>query len=519
VTASRWDRLEDLLDRANQLAASERAAFIETETAGEPELRAELAALLDASPDAEQYLERLREELLGPDVQDILREGPSAADAPDPWIGRSVSHYEILDRIGGGGMGVIYRARDVALGRPVAIKFIAPEIRRDPQARDRFMQEARAASALDHPNICTIHEIAETEDGRLYIVMTAYDGETLRERLGRGPLSEDEAVDIGVQVARALAAAHEHGIVHRDVKPDNVILTRDGVAKLLDFGLARTGDGWMGAPGAVEGTVAYMSPEQVEGRPADARSDVWALGVMLFEMLAGVRPFAAADPRVAIDLILSGGPELALPRADITQGIVEIFHRAVAKSPEHRFADGGEILVALQEQRAAAASARRVGGRRRRRILAAALVALLVAGGFVGLRVLGDAGPVRVAGVAGVLSHVLWVDDNPGNNEEVVRQLDARGVEVTTALSSAESMRVYDPAVHQLVVSDIGRYEGPGDAYVARAGLDLLTRLKGRDDDVKLVFCTGTRAANRYRREALASGAVGVFDDCGKIFR
>jgi serine/threonine protein kinase len=188
VTASRWDRLEDLLDRANQLAASERAAFIETETAGEPELRAELAALLDASPDAEQYLERLREELLGPDVQDILREGPSAADAPDPWIGRSVSHYEILDRIGGGGMGVIYRARDVALGRPVAIKFIAPEIRRDPQARDRFMQEARAASALDHPNICTIHEIAETEDGRLYIVMTAYDGETLRERLGRGPL-------------------------------------------------------------------------------------------------------------------------------------------------------------------------------------------------------------------------------------------------------------------------------------------------------------------------------------------
>ena len=354
MTLTRWDRLEVLLEQAVAVPAAQRAAFVERETGGDPALRDELSTLLDASPGAAEYVSRLRQELLGSEVQGILSEAATAGEGPDPWIGRTISHYEIVDRIGGGGMGVIYRARDVKLDRTVALKFIAPEIRRDPGAARRFLYEARAASALDHPNICTIHEIAETEDGRSYIVMAAYDGETLRARLERGPMSQQEALGIGDQIARALAAAHARGIVHRDVKPDNVFLTREGVVKLLDFGLARTADSRMSGPGTVEGTVAYMSPEQASGRQADQRSDVWALGVILFEMLAGVRPFAADDPRAAIDLILTREPDLRAARPDLPPGLIALVHRALARHPAGRFANGGEVLEALQGCRSAA---------------------------------------------------------------------------------------------------------------------------------------------------------------------
>ena len=219
---SLWARLEDLLEEGAKLPRAERAAFVERETVSDTALRAELSSLLAVYDSSADYVQRLQRDVLGTDVQAILRE--AGADAPDPWIGRTVSHYEITDRIGGGGMGVIYRARDLRLDRQVALKFIAPELRRDSEARRRFQHEARAASALDHPNICTIHDIEETDDGRAFIVMAAYEGETLRDRIGHGPLPVSEALDIAGQIARALAAAHERGIVHRDVKPDNVSL-------------------------------------------------------------------------------------------------------------------------------------------------------------------------------------------------------------------------------------------------------------------------------------------------------
>ncbi len=254
----RWSAVRAAFDQLVELDLGARAERLAALSAGDPDLRRAVEALLEADAEAEERLAGLMFGLPAP--------------APESWIGRTVSHYEILDRIGGGGMGVVYRARDVRLDRTVALKVIAPEIGPDSEARRRFLNEARAASALDHPNVCTVHEIAETDEGRLYIVMAAYDGETLRARLGRGPMAEQEAVEIGEQVARALAAAHERGIVHRDVKPDNVFVTREGVVKLLDFGLARTADSRMSGPGAVEGTVAYMSPEQA--RVSEATSGV-----------------------------------------------------------------------------------------------------------------------------------------------------------------------------------------------------------------------------------------------------
>jgi len=522
VDPSRWDRLETLLEEAERIPAGERAAFVERETRGDPELRAELSTLLDASAGAADYLHRLRQGLLGTDVDGILRAAPGAADAPDPWIGRTVSHYRIEDRIGGGGMGVIYRARDLKLHRTVALKFIAPEIHRDAAVRQRFLDEARAASALDHPNICTIHEIAETADGRVFIVMAAYEGESLRTRIARGPLTQPEALDLAAQLARALAAAHERGIVHRDVKPDNVFVTRDGIVKLLDFGLARTTDGRMSGGGAILGTVAYMSPEQAAGRRADERSDVWALGVILFEMLAGVRPFVGDDPPATIQLILTSTPDLGAVCPDLPPALVDVVHRALSKDPTARFAHAGGFLDALgaaPSEPMPTVALKRAGRRRLRRV-GAIVAGPLVIGAVVLVR-LGtrpDTAPAPAAGVLPV-SHVLWVDDDPSNNRLVMRHFTDRGVQVTTALNTEEALQRYDPAVHQLVISDMGRYEGVNDAYVPRAGLHLLERLRARYPDLQLIFCTSARAVATYRGEALAAGARDIVTDCVGILR
>ena len=205
---------------------------------------------------------------------------------------KTVSHYKILEHLGGGGMGIVYKAQDLKLDRDVALKFLPPEFTRDPDAKQRFMQEAKAASSLQHPNICTIHDIDQTEDGQIFIVMDLYEGETLKSKIERGPTSIDEAVEIALQMARGLAKAHEHGIVHRDIKPANVIVTRDGLVKIIDFGLAKlTGRTMLTKIGSTIGTAAYMSPEQARGEDVDQRTDIWSLGVVLYEMLTGRLPF------------------------------------------------------------------------------------------------------------------------------------------------------------------------------------------------------------------------------------
>ena len=207
-------------------------------------------------------------------------------------IGKTISHYKILEKLGEGGMGVVYKAEDTKLKRTIALKFLPPEYTRDPNAKNRFIHEAQAASALDHPNICTIHEIDETENGQMFIVMAHCSGNTLKRKIEDGPLKLEEALGIFLQIAEGLAKAHEQGIVHRDLKSANVMINKDGVVKIVDFGLAKlSGQTELTKEGTTLGTVAYMSPEQTRGELVDHRTDIWALGVVLYQMLTRKLPF------------------------------------------------------------------------------------------------------------------------------------------------------------------------------------------------------------------------------------
>ncbi len=224
-------------------------------------------------------------------------------------VGSTISHYRILEKLGGGGMGVVYRAEDLRLKRTVALKFLPPELTRDVEARERFIHEAQAASALQHNNICTIHDIDQTGDGQVFIVMDLYEGETLRKRIERGALSIDEATDIALQVARGLSKAHEHGIVHRDIKPANIMLTTDGAAKIVDFGLAKlAGQAHLTRTGSTIGTAPYMSPEQARGEEVDRRSDIWSFGVVLYEMISARLPFTAEHETALMYQIVNTEP-------------------------------------------------------------------------------------------------------------------------------------------------------------------------------------------------------------------
>ena len=264
-------------------------------------------------------------------------------------VGETVSHYRIIAEIGAGGMGVVYKAEDLRLGRLVALKFLPPQLVRDPDAKRRFFQEARTASAIDHVNVCTIHDIEETTDGRVFLSMAYCDGETLKTRLERGPLAATEAVRVALQVARGLARAHQAGIVHRDVKPGNIMVTTEGEAKLLDFGIAKiTSVGDLTQTGTTLGTIAYMAPEHVRGGDADERSDVWALGVVLYEMLAGRRPFSGASDYELLQAIVDRPQAPLTGVAGVTDDIARVVERALDKARDRRYANAGELVHALE---------------------------------------------------------------------------------------------------------------------------------------------------------------------------
>ena len=253
--------------------------------------------------------------------------------------------YKIIEELGRGGMGIVYKAENTKLQRIVALKFLPPQWTSDPEARERFIHEARAASALDHPNICTIYEIRETEDGRMFIAMGCYEGESLREGLRRGPMKAECALDIAAQVALGMEKAHGKGIIHRDIKPANILLTNDGVAKVVDFGLAKlAGQVKLTREGTTVGTIAYMSPEQAKGEPVDQRTDIWSLGIVLYEMVSGRLPFKGDYEQSLIHSILKTDPEpIGKIRTDLPKGLESIVFKALEKNPNARYQVMGEL--------------------------------------------------------------------------------------------------------------------------------------------------------------------------------
>lgn len=266
-------------------------------------------------------------------------------------IGKTVSHYKILEKLGKGGMGIVYKADDTKLKRTVALKFLPPELTRDPEAKQRFIQEAQTASALEHTNVCSIHEINETKDGQTFIVMACYEGESLKKRLERGPLKLEEAIDIATQVALGLAKAHKQGIVHRDIKPANTLVTNDGVVKIVDFGLAKlAGQTRLTKTGTTVGTTAYMSPEQARGEDVDYRTDIWSFGVMLYEMITGRLPFKGEHDQAMIYSILNDKPQaLKTLRPEIPEELEQIIVRTLEKDKEQRYQSANEVLHHLEK--------------------------------------------------------------------------------------------------------------------------------------------------------------------------
>ncbi len=301
VSFQHWQQAKEIFEGALERTSAERAEFLDRACTGDAALREEVESLLRSYYEAGSFME-----------------SPAVASAGASFVGKHtqlkvgqrVKHYEVLAPIGEGGMGEVYLARDTTLGRRVALKLLPEYVSRDPDRLRRFKREARTASTLSHPNVCVIHEIGETEDARPFIAMEYIEGATLRQRMNDQPMNLGHALDIAIQVADALAAAHEAEIIHRDIKPENIMIRRDRYVKVLDFGLAKlTERSRPGAstqtmstlmlnsmPGTVMGTAAYMSPEQARGVEVDRRTDVWSLGVVLYEMVCGRPPFVGATP-------------------------------------------------------------------------------------------------------------------------------------------------------------------------------------------------------------------------------
>jgi len=348
MNSDEYIKLKEVFQSVLDLSADERVAYLD-EHCADKKVRVEVERLI-ASYDS-TYLEQPAVHAFS---NDVLSNGSR--------LGERIGHYTIVEKIGSGGMGEVYLAEDGKLGRRVAIKLISEIFTGDVERVNRFQLEARAVSALNHPNILTIFEIGETETTH-YIATEYIDGETLRSRLNQGKLSADEALDIAVQCASALAAAHENGIIHRDIKPENIMLRRDNLVKLLDFGLAKLVEAREASishdaltekhvrtePGVIMGTVQYMSPEQTRGHATDARTDIWSLGCVIYEMLAGTSPFQGDTTADLIAEIVKSYPApLSRSIADIPERLEEIIAKTLEKNPDERYQTAKDLLIDLK---------------------------------------------------------------------------------------------------------------------------------------------------------------------------
>jgi serine/threonine protein kinase/formylglycine-generating enzyme required for sulfatase activity/cephalosporin-C deacetylase-like acetyl esterase len=333
----RWRQIDELLGRVLEIPARDRAAFLDAACAGDEALRVQLDELLRAHAQADNFL-------VAPAL--ITAAGQIAGNSSITQVGRTLGHYEVLSRLGAGGMGVVYLARDLRLDRMVALKFLPHHLDIERVQKLRFLREAKASAALEHPNIGAVHEIAEAADGQLFIVMGYYEGVTLKQRIQQGPLVVNEAVAVASQIAAGLAHAHGRGIVHRDIKPGNILVNREGAVRIIDFGLAKFRGMATGASGdPIMGTVSYLSPEQARGEEVDQRTDLWSLGAVFYEMLAGQAPFRGPHPGATIQNILAGQPApLHELRPDVPTPIERIVGRALQKDVKSRYPSAAEFL-------------------------------------------------------------------------------------------------------------------------------------------------------------------------------
>ena len=385
MTPERWQQIRDLLEKVLELAPGERSAFLERVCSSDPSLRQEVETLIASGPDmCSSFLQSSTPRVM-------LMPGTKLGD------------YEVKSLLGSGGMGEVYRARDSRLGRDVAIKVLPSLFSSDSGRLRRFEQEARAAAALNHPNILAVFQMG-TYEGAPYLVSELLEGETLREPIRRGRLAVRKAIDYGVQIARGLAAAHEKGIVHRDLKPENSFVTKDGRAKILDFGLAKLtqqqSSSERSAPmliagteaGVVMGTVGYMAPEQVRGQSADHRADIFAFGAILYEMLTGKRAFQKPTSADTMSAILNEDPPgISQEAANIPLALQRVVHRCLEKIPDQRFQSASDLAFALDASSstggsaypAMAAKAAAGAGKRWKAIVPAVVVVLaLSVGGY-----------------------------------------------------------------------------------------------------------------------------------------
>ena len=495
IERKRWHQLAELFTRARELPLPQRAPLLEASSLDTEQLR-EIDELLAAH----DVLEAGGEDgflgpldvaraalLLEPDAFEQTRADPLS---PGDVVGR----YVIVRPIGRGGMGVIYLASDPRLNRSVALKMLPPHMSVDSRARRRFEEEARAASLLDHPHIATVYEVGETDTGQLFIAMAYYEGETLRDRISRSELQITEIVSLATQVADGLEAAHAAGLVHRDIKPANVIVTRQGVAKILDFGIARITSDDVTQGSAATGTVAYMSPEQTRGEPPDPRVDVWSLGVVVYEMLTGVRPFRGDRDEVVIFAIRNDEPKpMAEIRAEgVPARLIRIVERCLSKNPDERYRDAGELSADLKSlsDPASVISTRGIDGRvapppkrswwRSRRNLAAAVgVLAVVSAGAVWFRndSVADSRLVQVPHSIAVLPF-----DNQSTASEDDHFSDGLADELITALGAIPGLKVAAPT------STFALHTAGLEASAIASRLGVATLLEGsvRRDSVRL---------------------------------
>jgi serine/threonine-protein kinase len=348
VNAQRWEEVQGTFDELNEMDAFERAGRLASLANSDPELHHALESLLKADAEVDDRLAPIDSSLLL---------GGSCRSDPLGLAGRTMSHFHVHEALGAGGMGVVYRADDTRVGRAVALKFLLPHHNLDGAARARFLREAHAVAVLDHPNLCTVYEFGTSDDGRLFMALALYDGETLRARLSReGSISMRETIEIARQIAAGLQAAHAEGIVHRDLKPANVMLLPDGSVRILDFGLAKARDHSLSTISVRLGTVSYMSPEQIRAGNLDARADLWALGVVLYEMLTGQKPFRGDEKVTIADAILHAQPEPPSRYvADLPDALEGLVLRLLQKDLTRRYATADEVLRELARVRMHAA--------------------------------------------------------------------------------------------------------------------------------------------------------------------